>query len=347
MAGGNGTRFWPLSRQNIPKQLLNLSGHDTLINDTIKRVESMISLQNTFIITNKLQLENLKNILIPGISQSNILVEPVARNTASCILYASMKIYEQFGDGVMCIFPSDQYITNNTKFRDTLEIAIKIAEETDSLITIGIKPTFPSTGYGYIKIGNKLSNYYKVDRFIEKPNLEQAKEYLNLGKYYWNSGIFIWKISVIIDNFKRFLPRLYNQLYELSGKFKLDGEIEMIEKIYPNLDNISIDYGIMERTDDALVVLGDFGWNDMGSWDALGTVFPLDEHSNIVKAEHINIDTEKCIIYGDNKLIATIGLENIVIVDTKDALMVCSKNRTQDVKKVIDKLRQIGRQDLL
>lgn len=347
MAGGSGTRFWPLSRQDIPKQLLNLSGNDTLINDTIKRFNPIIDYDNTFIVTNRKQADNLKNVILKEVPKQNILIEPMARNTAPCILYSALKIYKHFGDGIMCVFPSDHYITDDVKFRATLEETVRLVEETGSIATIGIKPSFPSTGYGYIKKGDNFKNAYLIDRFIEKPNLEKAIQYLESDDYYWNSGIFVWKVSVIIDTFKRFLPRIYKELIKLDEVYGKENELEITEKIYYSLDNISIDYGIMERIDDAVVVLANFKWNDMGSWDALGAIYPPDKEGNIIKAEHINIDTQKSIIYGDNKLIATIGLNNIVIVDTEDALMICDKTRTQDVKKVIDKLKELGREDLL
>lgn len=345
MAGGGGTRFWPLSRQNMPKQLLNLSGTDAMINETIKRFENIISPENTYIVTNKSQAGIMKDILLKEVPTNNILSEPSARNTAACILYAAMYIYEKCGDGIMCVFPSDHYIVNEEGFQKILLQAIDTAKTTNSIVTIGIKPTFPSTGYGYIKSCEGNSNVYKIDKFEEKPNLERAKEYLADGNYYWNSGMFIWKISVIIEAFKRFLPRIYNSLSMV--KFDTDEGNKLLNEIYPKLDSISVDYGIMERTDDALVIPGDFGWNDVGSWDALGAIFPSDENGNIIKADYIGIDTNECIIYGDKKLITTVGLKDIVVVDTDDAIMVCNKNKAQDVKQIVDKLKEYGRKELL
>ncbi len=347
MAGGGGTRFWPLSRQNMPKQLLNLSGTDAMINETIKRFEYIISPKNTYIVTNKSQADVMKDILLKKVPTENILVEPAARNTAACILYAAMYIYEKLGDGIMCVFPSDHYIIDERNFQKTLIHALNTAETTSSIVTIGIKPTFPSTGYGYIKSCEGQNNVYKIDRFEEKPNLEKAKEYFRNGNYYWNSGMFIWKVSVIIEAFKRFLPRIYNSLYKVSKMFDTDEGNKLLDEIYPNLDSISVDYGIMERTDEALVIPGDFGWNDVGSWDALGAIFPSDEEGNIIKADHIGIDTKQCIVYGDKKLIATIGLKDLVIVDTDDAVMVCNKNNAQDVKQIVDKLKKNNRKELL
>lgn len=347
MAGGGGTRFWPLSRQNMPKQLLNLSGSDAMINETIKRFETITSLEDTYIVTNKTQADVMKDILLSGIPRKNILSEPSARNTAPCILYAAMHIYEQYGDGVMCVFPSDHYITDEQGFKNVLCEAIEIAEHSESIVTIGIKPTFPSTGYGYIKAEASDGSSYKIDKFVEKPTLEKAKNYVENGSYYWNSGMFVWKVSVIIDAFKRFLPRIYNGLNKVSGKYGTNEEANLIAEIYPTLDSISVDYGIMERTDNALVIPGDFGWNDVGSWDALGAVFSSDEQGNIIKADYVGVNTKECIIYGDKKLVATVGINNIVVVDTEDAVMICAKDKAQDVKYIVDKLKTLGRKELL
>lgn len=345
MAGGGGTRFWPLSRHNMPKQLLNLSGSDAMINETIKRFDSIISSDNTYIVTNRAQTDVMKDILLSEIPKSNILSEPAARNTAPCILYAAMYIYQLYGDGIMCVFPSDHHITDENGFKNVLSRAIQIADDTDTIVTIGIKPTFASTGYGYIKRDIPVEDAYRIDRFVEKPNLEKAKKYYQSGDYYWNSGMFVWKISVIIEAFKRFLPRIYNSLNKI--KFDSAESADMLEKLYPNLDSISVDYGIMERTDEAIVIPGDFGWNDVGSWDALGAIFPSDEYGNIIKADHIGVDTKECIVYGDKKLIATVGLKNIVVVDTDDAVMICDKSKAQNVKQIVDKLKESGREEFL
>lgn len=350
MAGGGGTRFWPLSRQNMPKQLLNLSGNDAMINETIKRSEELIPIQNTFIVTNKLQAEVMASILMPELPRENILKEPVPRNTAPCILFAAMHIYEKYGDGVLCVFPSDHHITEGTQFLSLLDEAIKIADDSDTIVTLGVKPTFPSTGYGYIKRATEMlyPNAYLLDRFVEKPNLTRAKEYMESGEYYWNSGIFIWKVSSILRDYERFLPRIYGKFKQLEGLFGSPEAQAHIDRVYPELDSISVDYGIMERINEAVVMSGDFGWNDVGSWDALGAVFPADEKGNIVKAEHIGVDTKECIIYGDDKkLIATVGIYNAVIVDTKDATLICAKDRAQDVKFVVDQLKEQGKMELV
>jgi mannose-1-phosphate guanylyltransferase len=242
-----------------------------------------------------------------------------------------MHILQNHGDGVICIFPSDHYITNNEAYMDILKEAINLADRHSTISVIGVKPTYPSTGYGYIKIGRN-----KVERFVEKPGIEKANEYIKDGSYYWNAGVFIAKASVLIGLFERFLPKIYHELKKAEGRFGSPEGDKLLEGAYNAIDGISFDYGIMERLDNALAVTGDFGWSDVGSWDALGAVFPPDKNGNIVNAEHMGIDTKESVIYGNNRLIATIGLSDVVIVDTEDALLVCRKDRAQEIKKIVD-----------
>ena len=349
MAGGGGTRFWPLSRHNMPKQLLNLSGNDAMINETILRCKDIIPTERQFIVTNKNQAELMENILVEDFPRENILKEPLAKNTAPCILYAAMHIFEKHGDGVLCVFPSDHYITDVERFHSILNKAIRLAEAENIPVTLGIKPTFPSTAYGYIKRKTDIfeEHAYKLDRFVEKPLFEKAKEYFNSNEYYWNGGIFVWKVSLVIELFKRFLPRIYNQFKQMESKFTGSDADCLLAEIYPNLENISVDYGIMERLDEALVITSDFGWNDVGSWDALGAVFHADDNANIVKADFLCVDTKDCIVYGEKKLIAAVGIHDTVIVDTDDALLICSKHKAQDVKYIVDELKRRGKTELL
>lgn len=351
LAGGGGTRFWPLSRQNAPKQLLNLSGNDVMINETIARLDGLISINNTYIVTGKNQFQPLKELVIKDIPKENILLEPVGRNTAPCVLYAAMSLQRNYGDGVMCILPSDHYIENVDEMKRILDSSMNIAAERDCLITIGIKPTFPSTGYGYIKhLKNQNEGIaYKVEDFVEKPNHKVAQEYIKTGQYLWNSGMFVWKTSAIIDSFKRFLPKIYDKMIEIieTPCETLDEQDRVLDRLYPMLQSISIDYGILERSDNVLVIPGDFGWNDVGSWDALGAIFKPDSEGNIIKADHIGIDTKNSIVYGNGKLISTIGLEGMIVVNTDDALLICPKNRAQEVKNIVEKLKTNNKDQLL
>jgi mannose-1-phosphate guanylyltransferase len=347
LAGGGGTRFWPLSRQEIPKQLLNISGNDIMLNDTIERFKGIIPQENTVIVTNRTQAVLLESIMHSSVSKSNILIEPVARNTAASILFAAFSIEKAHGDSLMVVLPSDHHITDGDQFRLTLDEACTVAMETDSIVTIGIKPTFPSTGYGYIAfhkepIALKPVTVYDVAEFVEKPGFQKAQGYLSSGNYLWNSGIFIWKTSVIIDNFKRYLPRLYKTMLPISDALGTDHEEEVINTVYPTLQSISIDYGILERSDEVVVLSGQFGWNDIGSWDALGAIFPPDESGNIIKANYMGIDTRNSIIYGNGRLITTIGVDGFIIADTGDALLICPKDKAQSVKEIVELLKEKG-----
>ena len=348
MAGGGGTRFWPLSRQAMPKQMLNLSGKDRMINETIDRLDGVIEKSDMFIVTNEKQAGKMLECVDGRIAKDHILAEPSARNTAACIGYAAMEIVKKYGDGIMCIFPSDHFVKKEAAFKEILGEAIKAAEEQDKLITIGIAPTFPSTGYGYIKFDKKEDAIArKVEEFKEKPDLETAKAYVESGNYAWNSGMFVWKASTILKKFERLLPDIYECLVMIGDAMNTPEEENVIQEIYPVIPKISIDYGIMERSSDVLVLSGDFGWNDVGSWDMMKVIYDADQNGNIIVGDQVNIDTTNTISFSTGKMIATIGVDNLVVVETEDAVLVCSKDRVQDVKKVVDTLQEQGRTELL
>ncbi len=343
MAGGGGTRFWPLSRQTMPKQLLNLSGRETMVNETIDRIANVIDKDNIFIVTNHVQWRPMAEVTTGRIDPKKILSEPAARNTAACIGYAAMEVIKKYGDGVMCIFPADHYIKNEAGFADIMRKAISVAEAEDKLVTVGITPTFPSTGYGYIKFDkNESSVAKKVEKFVEKPSLDIAKEYVASGNYAWNSGMFVWRASVILDKFKELLPDVYSCINEIGAAMGTVDEEKVINEVYPTIPKISVDYGIMEKADNVVVIDGEFGWNDVGSWDTLGVMYTEDESGNIQKGGNILVDTKNSVIFSDKRLIATVGLENVVVVETDDAILVCDKNKAQDVKKVVDILKEKG-----
>lgn len=353
MAGGGGTRFWPLSRKERPKQLLNLSGKDLMVNETLDRLAGSIDRDNLFIVTNVSQAELMKKETVGKMKPEHILSEPAARNTAACIGYAAMEIVKKHNDGVMVIVPSDHFIKDEKEYKAVIDAAIETAEKTDALVTIGINPSFPATGYGYIRakvdslteIGDKNHKAYLcVDEFVEKPDLETAKQYLESGDYFWNSGMFIWKASTILSYMKKLLPDVYECLYKIGEAMNTPDEKKIIEEVYPVIPKISIDYGIMERADHVLVISGDFGWNDIGSLDMLGIMKESDENGNISYGEQMLIDTTNCIIYGSDAMIATIGLSDLMIVQTKDAILVCPKDRAQDVKTVVETLQEQGKE---
>ncbi len=349
MAGGGGTRFWPLSRQIKPKQVLNIIGNDSMINHTILRHASLIPLEQTYIVTNQKQKAGLSEVLLEGFYEHNILIEPAARNTAPCILLAAMKLQRMQGDGIMCVFPADHHISDTEAFERVLLSAVQAAEQTDKLITIGITPIFPSTGYGYIAYDKEApcGDCFEVRRFVEKPDLEHARKYIEQGEYLWNSGMFVWKISVILESFQRFLPRMYETMLPYMDAVGTPYEAQALTDAYAHVEGISIDYGIMERSSSVLIIPGDFGWNDVGSWDALAGIFPPDENQNVVNSDFIGIETEGSIVYSKDRFIAAIGLKDMIVVDSGDAILVCPKNRAQDVKAVVEALKASGREELL
>lgn len=347
MAGGGGTRFWPLSRHEEPKQLLNLSGKDLMINETIDRVSTVCERSDIFIVTNVDQVPKMAIATNGRIKADHILSEPSARNTAACIGYAAFEIIKKYGDGVMCIFPSDHFIKDEEAFTRILKEAITVAEE-GSLVTMGITPTFPCTGYGYIKFDkNEKGNAKNVVEFKEKPNLATAEEYVASGNYAWNSGMFVWKASVILEQFEKLLPDVYACLSKIADAMGTESETTVIDEVYPRIPSISIDYGIMEKSDNVKVISADMGWSDVGCWDNLGVLYEEDVQGNIFAGDHISIDTKGCITYSKKRLISTVGVENLIIVETDDAILVCDKNRAQDVKLVVERLQADGREKLL
>ncbi len=352
LAGGGGTRFWPLSRKERPKQLLRLGSDDIMLNDTISRFETVIPIGHTYVVTNQSQAELLAGMVHPGVPQENILIEPIGRSTAASILYAALTVGQTHPEAILAIFPADHYITDQGRFETTLELACKAADTAPRLVTIGIRPVFAATGYGYIRYQEKpvLSEeglVYAVEEFVEKPNLATAQAYLSGHQHLWNSGILIGKVSVVIENFRRYLPRLYRLMSPLQQHLGTSLARSVVDTIYAELPSISIDYGILERSDEVWVVIGDFDWNDVGTWEALGSIFPPDASGNIVQADHLGIRTQNSIIYSTERLIATIGVEGLIIADTKDALLICPKEQSQAVRELVDRLHSEGRHEYL
>jgi mannose-1-phosphate guanylyltransferase len=350
MAGGGGTRFWPLSRADKPKQFLNLSGKNTMVVDTANRLSKVADKEDIFVVTNvktvDATIEQTKGILRPD----HILGEPAARNTAACIGYAAMEIIKKYEDGIMVIVPSDHFIKNEEQFALVLSKAIYTAEETNRLVTVGIKPTFPSTGYGYIKYNADTDGIAKdVEEFVEKPDLETASEYVDSGEYAWNSGMFIWKASTILKYFERLLPDIYRCLVRIGEAMGTDREQEVLEEVYPEIPKISIDYGIMERADNVMMLEGDFGWNDVGSFDAFDQIHDQDANGNVVMADSCIINSKDNVLYStqDGHLIAALGINDIVIAHTKDVTLICAKDKAQDIKLFVDKLKEEGKDTYL
>lgn len=344
MAGGCGERFWPKSRKSLPKQFLSLTGDGkTMIQLTVERILPIVDIEDVFIVTN----ENYKNLVqeqLPQLPFENILCEPVGRNTAPCIGLGAMHIASKYEDAVMMVLPSDHLIKMEDIFIDTLSKACHIAEEDGHLVTIGVPPNYPETGYGYIKMDTtvKKDAAFKVACFVEKPNLNLAKQYVASGRYAWNSGMFIWKLSTILDNFKKYLPNMCAQLYKIKDAIATPSEKETLLSIFPQIESISIDYGIMEKADNIYVIPGSFGWDDVGSWLAIERIKGCDDNNNTITGNVVTVDTNGCIIEAKDKLIATVGIKDIVIVDTDDALLISGKTSTNNIKSVLQKLRESG-----
>lgn len=352
MAGGKGERFWPRSRSNFPKQFLSLTNDGkTMIQLTAERLLPLVKYEDMYIVTNKSYIKLVKEQL-PEIPIENILAEPVARNTAPAIGLAAAIIQHKYEDAVMIVLPSDHIIKQNQMFLDTLKTSINVAKVGDNLVTIGITPTYPETGYGYINYGQanfseKYSNVYKVEKFVEKPNLEKAKEYLESGNYIWNSGMFVWKASTILKNIQEFMKDTYQGLMDIKDAIGKNTYDDVIYDRFYRFKSESIDYGIMEKASNIYTIPGTFGWDDVGSWLALERISKTNEYGNSVTGNVITINTENSIISGTNKLIAVVGVEDLIIVDTEDAILICSKECTQDVKKVIENLKICNRTEYI
>ena len=349
MAGGKGERFWPRSRKNLPKQFLSITGSGkTMIQLTVDRLLPMIPIDDIYISTNE-DYSCLVAEQLPELPKKNIIVEPVGRNTAPCIGLGAIYIQKKYEDAIMLVLPSDHDIADQEAFRAALMEVCDIAEQGENLVTIGIRPVFPETGYGYIKYCSscKLGNGYKVDRFVEKPILEKAKEYLASGQYLWNSGMFGWKISTLLKNMQLYMPDNYRRLMTIQEAIDSPEEQDILRTEFSQMDSQSIDYGVMEKAESIYTVPGSFGWDDVGSWLAVERLQSPDERGNALHGDVVNVDTNNCIIQGNRKLIATVGLNGLVIVDTEDALLILDKEKAGDIKKVLQLLRDSGRDALL
>ncbi len=349
MAGGRGERFWPKSRKSLPKQFLSLTDDGrTMIQLTVERIRPLIDLEDIYISTNR-AYRGLVMEQLPGIPPENILCEPVGRNTAPCIGLGAVHIAKKYEDAVMMVLPSDHLIKYNQMFLNALKDGCSIAEKGKNLVTIGITPDYPETGYGYIKFLPQQAdgNAYAVDRFVEKPDMETAKEYLESEEYLWNSGMFIWKVSTILDNMKSMLPDLHQGLLNIAEAIGTDKQEMVLEKVFPELESVSIDYGVMEKAENIFILPGVFGWDDVGSWLAVERIQKSNESGNVVTGNIITINSKNNIIQGGKKLIAAVGLENLIIVDTEDATLICDKGNTPDIKLVLENLKICNREEYL
>ena len=340
MAGGIGARFWPRSKKQSPKQLLKIVGDSTMIQETVRRIHGLVPKENILIVTNEVQKPGIIEQL-PEIPIENIIVEPFGRNTAACIGLASIIIQKRSPDAVTFIMPADHIIKDSDKFLETLKTAAKFSSENKGLVTIGIQPTRPETGYGYIQIDEDSGkdDVYKVLTFAEKPNYATAVNFIKSGDFFWNSGMFIWKIDTILEEIKLLMPDLYEGLIKIKEQINNPDFHNILSEVYGHLKSISIDYGIMEKSDKVFLVKGQFSWSDVGSWEA---VYELSEKDNDGNVKVGTVYTDLAMdsyIYSPDKFAAVIGLDNIIVINHKDALLICRRDKAQDVKNIIDYLK--------
>ena len=347
MAGGRGTRFWPQSRIRTPKQLLNIVGEKTMLRQTFERVLPLAEPPYIWIVTNEEYREAVAEQL-PELPVSNIIAEPLVRSTAPCIGLAALHIRQRDDDAVMAILPADHYITEEDVFRDCLTTGADMAVRDQALMTIGIRPTSPETGYGYIQVGKALrGDVHQVEMFTEKPDRATAEQFLSGGQHLWNSGMFVWTVSTILNNIERFCPELHDGLKTIAPHLGTANEEEEVRRVYESLPTVSIDYAVMEQADHVFVVKGGFGWSDVGSWSAVQNFWETDAHGNAVRGRVIDIDSCGSIIEGGDKLVALVGVEDLIVIDTPDALLICRKDRDQDIKRVIEELERRGMKEYL
>jgi mannose-1-phosphate guanylyltransferase/mannose-6-phosphate isomerase len=351
LAGGKGTRFWPLSRENCPKQMLNIVGEDTLLRQAIKRLNGFIPLDKVWIITTDILAQDIRFHLKPlgdDADRIRFIVEPTGRNTAPAVALAAMTLNKLSSDAVMVVMPSDHIIRDTKQFQDKLRSAVEAAQE-GYLVTFGIVPTRPETVYGYIRSGQPFKGssdeIFHADGFFEKPDAKTAETFLREGSYYWNSGIFVWKTSKILKEIERYLPSLYKGLKKIGELSDLRNET--FKELYSSLENISIDHGVMEKSRDVLVLPADFGWCDLGNWTALADVLERDEQGNILQGNVIDIGSENCTVIAHDRVLATIGLKDMVVIDTADATLVSSKEMVHEVRKVVETLKRNNREEHL
>jgi mannose-1-phosphate guanylyltransferase len=347
MAGGVGSRFWPRSREKNPKQLLEIFGDGTMIQNTVKRLKGFIEEKNVFVVTNKLQ----KNAIIkqlPNVPVENIIVEPVGRNTAPCIGLAALFIDRFDSKGIMVVLPADHLIGNEPEFIRILQTASQVAQITSGLVTIGIHPTHPETGYGYIQVKDRseetqpvnINGVFEVKTFAEKPNYATAVKFLESGDFFWNSGMFVWRVDTILNEIHKSLPELHAQLINLQHSIGTPLFDQNLETTYGLIRGISIDYGVMEKAQRVYAVKGDFGWNDLGSWDEVNRLSSKDEQGNYLHGKIIAVNSKNNYIHTSDKIVAVVGVDDLIVINTPDAILVCKKGASQDVKEIVDHLKR-------
>lgn len=339
MAGGIGTRFWPASRKSNPKQFLNIVSDDSMIQMTVKRLSPKIKIEDIYIVTAESQVELTKQHL-PELPEENIIIEPFGMNTAPCIALSAKYLARRYNKNEkMIVLPADHLIALKDDFLASLEIGEEAAND-NNLVTFGIKPDYPATGYGYIEAGQKIDeNKFSVVQFKEKPDQETAQVFLDSGNFYWNSGMFMWKIGTILDAYHSYLPKVAEVLNKIDERWNEDGSSADISSEYALMPRIPVDIGIMEQAEKRVIIPVDYGWSDVGSWKALFEISKKDSNNNVLKCVNQIINSNNNYVSSE-KFVALIGVDNLVIVDTKDALLITNKDDSEDVKKIVEKLKE-------
>ena len=344
LAGGVGSRLWPKSRNSLPKQFLNLTGEETLIQTSVNRILPIVPKERIFVATGE-RYVSLVQAQLPELPASNVIGEISGKNTAPAIGLGALHIANVGPDDTMVVLTADHIIPDEAAFRQSIQAAAKVAEQ-GKLVTLGITPTGPETGYGYVHRGKQLGTYqelpaFEVSAFLEKPALPTAREFFESGEHYWNSGMFIWQVSTFFSAIETHMPNLYTQLMALKDVMFNPDSGETVAKIWAEIESESIDFGLMEKTSNVAMVPMDAGWNDVGNWAALYEELAQQPGENIaVNAQHLDAESSGVLIQGTGKTVATIGLSNIAIIQTDDAILVCAMDKTQDVKKIVEKLKQ-------
>lgn len=351
MAGGVGTRFWPLSRKQKPKQFLPIISEKTMIEETVRRLLPILSPSQIYTVANREHSETITKLL-PQIPEKNILIEPKGKNTAPSLMLATAVIHCQNPDAVVAALPADHLILDVGRFLQKLEAASRAALENPLIITFGIPPSSPSTGYGYIQISPEESNelsgetFFAVQKFKEKPDKKQAEDFLASGNHFWNSGMFLWQAKTLPIKLEQYAPELFPFWERLVKGLQTKQESYLVS-VFDEIPSISIDYALMERAQPVWMCLGDFGWSDVGAWSSLPSVWPKDDKGNAIRGEAILLDTTNCLVHNPNRLTALVGVKDLIIVDTKDALLVCRTDCDQKVKKIVEILNKKGKKEQL
>jgi len=347
MAGGSGTRLWPLSNKKTPKQFLKLTDNTkTMIQLTVDRVKKLVDDDDIFVVTTN-DYKELVYEQLPNIKKENIIVQPLNRNTAPCIAYVSKVIEKKYGDANVVVLASDHNIKNNKLLIDCIETGISNLKD-NNIITIGIVPNRIETGYGYIKLGEKLRNMYNVEKFVEKPNFNTAKEYYESGDYLWNSGMFIWRNSFILECINKFVPKIYEGITNIVNCIGEKDFDSVVYNEFEQMESISIDYAVMEKVNNINVIPGNFGWDDVGSWLALERLSNLDENDNLLKGKVVCYDSNNNIILNeDNRLVATVGINNSIIVQTNNNILIMNKDNATDISEIFKEIKEKNYEDHL